>query len=36
MRTEAMKSKMIFNRPLPIFRIVSAIGDSMLNLFILI
>ncbi|GBB88885.1 hypothetical protein RclHR1_01550019 [Rhizophagus clarus] len=28
MRTEAMKSKMIFNRPLPIFRIVSAIGDK--------
>ncbi|CAH1759343.1 18731_t:CDS:2 [Entrophospora sp. SA101] len=28
MRTEAMKSKMIYNRPLPIYRIVSAIGDS--------
>ncbi|CAG8478500.1 7348_t:CDS:10 [Funneliformis caledonium] len=28
MRTEAMKSKMIYNRPLPIFRIVSAIGDK--------
>ncbi|CAJ0644213.1 7765_t:CDS:2 [Entrophospora sp. SA101] len=29
MRTEAMKSKMIYNRPLPIYRIVSAIGDSV-------
>ncbi|CAI2173764.1 5161_t:CDS:10 [Funneliformis geosporum] len=28
MRTEAMRSKMIYNRPLPIFRIVSAIGDK--------
>jgi len=28
MRTEAMKSKMIYNRPLPIYRIVSAIGDK--------
>lgn len=36
MRTEAMKSKMIFDRPLPIFRIVSAIGDSMLTYLFLI
>ncbi|CAG8703307.1 10698_t:CDS:2 [Dentiscutata erythropus] len=28
MRTEAMKSKVIYGRPLPIFRIVSAIGDK--------
>jgi len=28
MRTEAMKSKMLFDRPLPIFRIVSAIADK--------
>jgi 20S proteasome subunit alpha 6 len=28
MRTEAMKSKMMYDRPLPIFRIVSAIADS--------
>ncbi|CAG8496829.1 8523_t:CDS:2 [Diversispora eburnea] len=27
MRTEAMKSRALFNRPLPIYRIVSAIGD---------
>ncbi|RUS26378.1 nucleophile aminohydrolase, partial [Jimgerdemannia flammicorona] len=27
MRTEAMKSKMLYDRPLPIFRIVSAIAD---------
>ncbi|KAK9700765.1 Proteasome subunit alpha type-6 [Basidiobolus ranarum] len=28
MRAEAMKSKMLYNRPLPIFRIVSAIADK--------
>ncbi|KAJ3037963.1 Proteasome subunit alpha 1 [Rhizophlyctis rosea] len=28
MRTEAMKSKMLFNRPLPVSRIVSAIGEK--------
>jgi len=28
MRTEAMRSKMIFDRPLPLFRIVSAIADK--------
>ncbi|KAJ3290603.1 Proteasome subunit alpha 1, partial [Borealophlyctis nickersoniae] len=28
MRTEAMKSKMLYDRPIPIFRIVSAIGDK--------
>ncbi|RHZ47337.1 hypothetical protein Glove_585g49 [Diversispora epigaea] len=28
MRTEAMKSRAIFGRPLPIYRIVSAIGDK--------
>ncbi|KAL1917531.1 uncharacterized protein VTP21DRAFT_3924 [Calcarisporiella thermophila] len=28
MRTEAMKSKMLFDRPLPVFRIVTAIADK--------
>ncbi|CAG8511967.1 7488_t:CDS:2 [Paraglomus occultum] len=28
MRTQAMRSKMLFNRPLPVYRIVSAIGDK--------
>ncbi|KAI8826566.1 20S proteasome subunit [Fimicolochytrium jonesii] len=28
MRAEAMKSKLIFDRPLPIYRIVAAIGDK--------
>ncbi|CAG8439009.1 8344_t:CDS:2 [Ambispora gerdemannii] len=28
MRTEAMKSKIMYNRPLPVYRIVSAIGDK--------
>jgi len=28
MRIEAMKSRMVYDRPLPIFRIVSAIGDK--------
>ncbi|KND05086.1 uncharacterized protein SPPG_00761 [Spizellomyces punctatus DAOM BR117] len=28
MRAEAMKSKLLYDRPLPVFRIVSAIGDK--------
>ncbi|KAG9284184.1 hypothetical protein G9A89_022958, partial [Geosiphon pyriformis] len=28
MRTEAMKSKMLYNRPLPVYRIVAAVGDK--------
>ena len=28
MRTEAMRSKMLYDRPLPVYRIVSAIGDK--------
>ncbi|KAJ3188300.1 hypothetical protein HDU85_005451 [Gaertneriomyces sp. JEL0708] len=28
MRAEAMKSRMLYDRPLPVFRIVSAIGDK--------
>lgn len=31
MRSEAMKSKMLYDRPLPVQRIVNAIADSMLN-----
>jgi 20S proteasome subunit alpha 6 len=29
MRSEAMKSKMLYDRPLPVQRIVNAIADSM-------
>ena len=28
MRTETMRSRMVYNRPLPITRIVSAVGES--------
>ncbi|TPX34034.1 hypothetical protein SmJEL517_g03178 [Synchytrium microbalum] len=28
MRTEAMRSRMVYNRPIPIYRIVAAIGDK--------
>jgi len=28
MRAEAMKSRMTFNRPVPVHRVVSAIGDK--------
>lgn len=31
MRTEAMRSKMLYDRPLPVQRIVNAIADSELE-----
>lgn len=35
MRSEAMKSKMLYDRPLPVQRIVNAIADSKLTYHIL-
>jgi 20S proteasome subunit alpha 6 len=33
MRTQAMSSRMVYNRPLPVSRIVGAIADSKSSLF---
>lgn len=32
MRQQAMSSRMVFNRPIPVNRLVSSIADSMLQI----